>query len=632
MKKYAGYARYSTDNQREASIADQNRGILRKFAEMGIPEEQVHLFSDPGISGMHDNRPGYRELLRAVELNEVEILIVEDQSRLTRDTDIGDLLNRFKFNGVRFISVHDGIDTANEGTEINAHVKGLVNNISIKDHAKRVHRGLAGRALDVDGATGDHPFGYSTEWADPLEGAKYTGTGPKPKRKVVINEEEAAVVRDIYRMFVVEELSLNEIARRLNDRKAPLGVRSSSKTGWSAGRVRSVLQNPKYHGVWPWGVSRSVTYKGHRRKEKAEKQDVVITMRPHLSIITEETAKLAGKRFQRFKEIVGPNAGKSKRKKLGLYAREYPFNLLSGLLFCGECNTRLHRGAGGAGGYYRCPTNFRKGLCGSKSVANKAAAERAVISFLEKKLETIGDWFDVVHAQVLREVEAYNASVPVEREILLRRRGELEKEIATLAENLKLHVSQTLVNALSAGEAALKDVDHALESMEKKASLKQRLPSRDEVARELRDLLPIFAEQPTRGSLLLRRIIGHIKVTDVIFPGKRRGYAKLSFRFDPGRLLAVVYEDESLLASSDQSAMEDVVLYTGGPSEMERMMPQIHEWVEAGVSYLEIHRRTGFPANYLSVCYKRWRKALADAGREGGNDGQPAEADNSAPD
>lgn len=633
MTSFIGYARYSTDNQREASIEDQNRSILRKFAELGVAEDAVELFSDSGISGMHDGRPGYRRLMEAVETGDVKILVVEDQSRLTRDTDIGDLLNRFKFHGTRFIAIHDGIDTEHEGTEVNAHVKGLVNNLSIKDHAKRVRRGLAGRALDVDGAAGDHPFGYGTEWADPVAGAHYIGNGPKPKRRVVVNEKEAKVIRDVFRMFTVEGLSLNEIARRLNDRKVPLGARSNSKTGWSAGRVRMLLKNPKYCGRWAWGKNRSVTYKGHRRNEKANKEDVVVIARPHLAIVTEETWEMAERRFQRFKEILGPNTGKAKRKKLGLYAREYPFNLLSGLLFCGECGTRLHRGAGNGGSYYRCPTHFRKGPCGSKAIVNKPAAEKAVISFLEGRLADIDGWFDAVSAEALRNIEAYNARMPEEREILLRHKDDLEKEIEALSTNLKLHVSQRLASDLAASETALDDVNKALESIDKKTKSKQQLPSKGDVARELADLLPVFAEQPTQGALLLRKIIGKITVTDIIFPGKQRGYAKMSFRFDPRRLLAVVYEEESLLAPDGQSAAEeDIVLYTGRPTKMESLMPQIHEWVEEGVSWLEIHKRTGLSASCASVYYKRWRQALTGAeeadGDAGLGDGQTPAVNN----
>ena len=152
---------------------------------------------------------------------------------------------------------------------------------------------------------------------------------------------------------------------------------------------------------------------------------------------------------------------------------------------------------------------------------------------------------------------------------------------------------------------------------------KQRLPSREDVVRELAALLPIFVEQPSRGSMLLRDIIGKITVTDVIFPGKQRGYAKLSFQFDPRRLLDVVYNDKLFTTDEQSTAIEDIVLYTGEPTKMESLMPQIHEWVLEGVSWLEIHKRTGLSASCAGVYYKRWRKALEETENNDGGGVEP---------
>ena len=96
---YADCSRISCDKQRERSIEDQNRNTLNKFAELGISADQVELFCDIAISGTHDSRPGYQRLMDAIKAGEVETLVVDDQSRLTRDTNIGELLSLFKFHG-----------------------------------------------------------------------------------------------------------------------------------------------------------------------------------------------------------------------------------------------------------------------------------------------------------------------------------------------------------------------------------------------------------------------------------------------------------------------------------------------------------------------------------------------------
>ncbi len=79
---------------------------------------------------------------------------------------------------------------------------------------------------------------------------------------MVIFEEEAKIVRLVFDMFVVEMRSLNAIARHLNELKVPPGTRSNSRTGWSAGRVRIMLKNPKYCGIWSWGANHAVKYEG----------------------------------------------------------------------------------------------------------------------------------------------------------------------------------------------------------------------------------------------------------------------------------------------------------------------------------------------------------------------------------
>ena len=622
-RKNIAYARFSTNNQRESSIDDQNRTMIRKYGELGIPESQITFLSDKAITGAHDVRPAYQEGMKAVEAGEVAIFMVEDQSRLTRDNDIEDLMKKCEFNGARLICVNDGFDSTVKGLKFAARAKGLVNNASNEDHADRVRRGIAGCALDVDGAAGDHTYGFRTEWKDPEAADKYFLNGVKgarPKRKVVVCEEEASILCQMFEWFVVLRWSLNKIARHLNEMKISTGNRSKSKVGWTAKLVSRRMANPKVIGLWTWGENRTVKYKNQRRNFKADGRDVVFIERPQLAIIPKELFEGAAKRFQEFKEVAGPNAGKSKRKKLGKYARLYPFNLLSGMLSCGECGISLHRGSGNGGNYYGCPKHAGNSGCGSKSSANKQRAEEAVISFIQEKLNKIDDWFDLVFAQVLRNIEAHDARIPEEKENLRRRKGELAKEIDVLAANLKLRVSQTLTDELSASEKALDEVNNALDAMERKQGVKRRLPTKAEVAAELSAMVALMAEDPARGSLLLRKIIGkgNIKVTDVIFPGKERGYAKLSFRFDPMRLLAAVYDKAGIVPPEGQSSrVEDVVLFTGEPTKMEKWLPQVHEWRLAGVTWKEIHERTGMSSSCLGAYLKRYRKTLPDSGAKG---------------
>ena len=385
---FVSYARYSTDNQRDTSVEDQHFQNIAKFKALGIPEDRVTKISDKGISAAHADRPGYQQISRAVEADGVKILIVNDQSRWTRDLDIGDWLNKFEFHGTRFICSDDGFDSEVEGTEISAQYKGIQNHQFLKDHGKKVRRGLDGRARDPHGNAGDHCYGYVGVWKYPDEAERFFkngAIGPKPERTVVIDAAPAEIITRIHTEFV-SGVSMSKIAIRLNDDKVPLPPRSTAKE-WSAGLVSHILKNKKYAGIWE-RRNRVKTYKGKRRNKERSPTELIVTNKPHLVFLAPELLEGAKKRFKEIKEMLGPNTGKCKESKLGKYARLYPFNLLSHRLFCSECGSVLHRASGNGGHFYRCQKCFRKAGCSSKSSVSKPKAEEVILTFLQDKLDT----------------------------------------------------------------------------------------------------------------------------------------------------------------------------------------------------------------------------------------------------
>jgi site-specific DNA recombinase len=82
--KAALYARFSTDLQRAASIEDQFRNCRKRAEVEGW--KIVATFAGAAMSGSDANRPQYRAMLDAAARREFEVLIVDDLSRLTRDS------------------------------------------------------------------------------------------------------------------------------------------------------------------------------------------------------------------------------------------------------------------------------------------------------------------------------------------------------------------------------------------------------------------------------------------------------------------------------------------------------------------------------------------------------------------
>ena len=81
--RIAQYGRYSSDNQRAASIEDQLRNCERRAGSEGWAISLT--FSDEAMSGADSNRPQYQAMLAAASRREFDILLIDDLSRLSRD-------------------------------------------------------------------------------------------------------------------------------------------------------------------------------------------------------------------------------------------------------------------------------------------------------------------------------------------------------------------------------------------------------------------------------------------------------------------------------------------------------------------------------------------------------------------
>jgi DNA invertase Pin-like site-specific DNA recombinase len=115
------YCRLSQEDERSGdSMSIQNQKlILQKFADDNHLSN-TEFFVDDGKSGVFfDNREGYTTLLREVEAGRVATVVTKDLSRLGRNyLRTGELIEIiFPENGVRFIAISDGVDTAKGDNE-----------------------------------------------------------------------------------------------------------------------------------------------------------------------------------------------------------------------------------------------------------------------------------------------------------------------------------------------------------------------------------------------------------------------------------------------------------------------------------------------------------------------------------
>src|SRR5512147_3314269 len=197
----AFYARYSSDNQRDASIEDQLR-LCREYAQRQ-GWTVADSYSDRAISGASLLRPGIQELMADATRRRFDVILTESLDRLSRDMeDIAGLYKRMRFAGVKIITVSEG-----EVGELHIGLKGTMGALYLKDLADKTRRGLRGR-IEAGKSGGGNSYGYTVQRRVGADGRPLTGD-----RR--INAGEAAIVLRIFEAYAAG-VSPRAIAKTLN--------------------------------------------------------------------------------------------------------------------------------------------------------------------------------------------------------------------------------------------------------------------------------------------------------------------------------------------------------------------------------------------------------------------------------
>ena len=245
------YCRLSRDDDLAGdsnSIIHQKDMLTRYARERNFPN--VSVYSDDGWSGTNFERPDWKRLIADIEAGKVGIVLVKDLSRVGRDylrvgfyTEV-----TFPQNGVRFIAVNNGVDSANQSENDFAPFLNIMNDFYARDTSKKVS--AVYRAKGNKGEhTGNHPiYGYLKD--------------PENKQRWIIDEEAAAVVRRIFRM-VIDGKGVYQIADILSEEKV------LCPSAYLAAKGAGNRRNNKFEDPYRWwGTTVSyilarVEYMGH---------------------------------------------------------------------------------------------------------------------------------------------------------------------------------------------------------------------------------------------------------------------------------------------------------------------------------------------------------------------------------
>ena len=340
------YARVSTTRQAEndLSIPDQLRQ-MRTWAERN-GHVVVKEYIEPGASATDDKRPVFQDMMNdaAQKPSLFQMVAVHSLSRFFRDLVQGAMYQKtLKKAGVQLVSITQQTQNDPSG-DMQRHIFMLFDEYQSKEIAKHTLRGMQENARQGYFNGSKAPFGYKTV------DAGQTGLRGRMKKKLAINPSEAAIVREIFTLYVsginTPRMGMKDIATTLNAANKLMRGKL-----WRVQKVHTVLSSTTYVGWHTFNKTDSKTF-----DVKAEAEWIKI---PVPAIIDQETYDAATK----LRDAWSP--------KKCVPQREASPNLLMGLLKCGHCGASMSVVTGKAGRYkyYKCNARMSKGntACPSKS-------------------------------------------------------------------------------------------------------------------------------------------------------------------------------------------------------------------------------------------------------------------------
>jgi site-specific DNA recombinase len=533
------YARYSTDNQREASIEDQVR-ICRARAERE-GWSVVDVYADYAISGAAAGRPRFQQLLTDARGAQFDVVISEALDRISRDQEhIAGFYKQLCFANVRVVTLAEG-----DISELHIGLKGTMSALFLKDLALKTHRGLEGR-VRAGHSGGGLSFGYHVLRQIGTDGMPTTGG-------MVIEPSEAAIIQRIFEAYTGGQ-SPRAIGKQLNA-EAVAGPRGGKWTSslilGNAIRETGLLRNRLYVGERVWNRQHFLKdpMTGRRVARPNPREAWIINPVPDLRIIDPITweaaqARLAVGRAQVMmaRDMTDPNADSGSKQNpdgsnIGgrLVTARRPAWLLSGLVRCGLCGGPM--GVTTSGGRLGCANRHERGTCTNKRTVLRDRLLPRVFEGLKQRLlapELVAEFVRTFVA----EVTAANRERGQRHARVAQDRAKVDRQMRNLLELIKDgHGSPAMVHELRTLEQRRDTLDREMTAADLPEPTPTPHPNLPELYRRKVAALETALQDPAAASAAaeaLRTLIDAI----LVYPGEQRGEVSVELR---GDLAAFLY-------------------------------------------------------------------------------------------
>ena len=494
MEYNAGiYLRLSHEDTEKSNSIENQRYIIEQYAKKN-GFEIVKEYIDNGISGLLQNRPAFQLLLKDIENKNINMVIVKDYSRLTRDYLMAGWLteNFFPDKNIRFISIVDNIDTGNiYSTSDIMPFLAIANNKHCEDISKKVKAIKKNMKKEGKFVENYVSYGYKKDEED--------------KNKIVEDEKVSYIVKMIFSMYLNGKTQ-GQIARYLTSQGIDTAKKYKGRkviiNEWRADSIGRILKDPIYTGKMI--INKYYTNYKIKKTYKTPKEKWKFAYNTHNALISEED-------FEKVQELL------ESRKSVAKNDYNY---LLKGLVYCKHCGARMQYKSikrtkvhnkkienGEETWYYKCRMVYRfpdicdKGQCIKESVLNEIVMKELKKVLVKLDTNKLGE----------KAVQYYNRRNKeiINIEKIKARKRKVEREISKLYDkrvksNMNIETFKKQYEELNTKENKLKK---QIEEIEKIQS--QRLD-----IEEIQKLIQDFKELKEIDNDFIKKLVDKITVSE----------------------------------------------------------------------------------------------------------------------
>lgn len=448
LLRVAAYCRVSSNSDDQLnSYSSQLTYYTHKF-EDSETETLIDIYADEGITGTsEEKRTEFLRLIDDCRKGKIDRVYTKSISRFARNTrDCLKNIRELKSLGITIMFEKENIDTANINDELMITIMGGLaqeESVSISKNMKwSIHRRMRNGSYTPHSA----PYGYVIN-----------------NRKLVINTDEARIVKEIYSIFLKGNGTQN-VAEYINNKyclNPPLAVST----------VRYILTNEKYTGDSLYQKTFTPDIIGsHHRVNKGEREMYYVN-NTHESIISKEE-------FNNVQLLL-----KSRADILNLKKKD----ILSGKVFCGSCGKKYIVRGRKDRSYLTCIIHFQKAkLCNSCIIYS----DRINDAFIRLFNKVYQNYRNLI-VPILNSMQEYGAKRVMENNSIL----ELRRSLLQLKE--QLNVIATLRTKGFFNESKYKEQSNEITVKIHKLNKDIRLLSQsdDTLLKDIETLIDYFAKR-----------------------------------------------------------------------------------------------------------------------------------------